>query len=121
MSAPMLQIQRLNVVRGSKTVVMDVSLEVQTGRITALLGPNGAGKSSLVLAIAGLLPVASGCILLDGQDIVGMPPDEIRRRGIAAVPEGHQVLAALSINDNLRVAGMTLPRQELNVALQRCY
>ena len=112
-----LTVQRLNVARSGKAVLHDVALTISPGKITALLGANGAGKSSLVLAIAGVLPVASGVIALDGRSIVGLRPDGIRVSGVAAVPEGHQVLSDLSVEDNLKVAGCQLTRAELQPAV----
>jgi branched-chain amino acid transport system ATP-binding protein len=104
-----IRIERLSVARGGKEVIRGVDLEIPPGRITVLLGANGAGKSSLVLAIAGALPAASGSIVIDGKPIAGMRPEAVRRLGVAAVPEGHHVLGDLSVIDNLRVAGHHLP------------
>lgn len=112
-----LSVHNLNVARSEKPVLHDVDLQVLPGRITALLGANGAGKSSLVLAIAGVLPAASGQVELDGQSITGLRPEVIRARGVAAVPEGHQVLNELSVEDNLKVAGSHLSRAELKSAI----
>ncbi len=72
------------------------------------MGPNGAGKTSTVLGISGVVEPAFGKIWLDGIDLKGKDADEIRRRGIATVPEGHQVLRELNVRDNLRVAGSEL-------------
>ena len=104
-----IRIERLVVARGGKDVIHSLDLEIPTGQITALLGANGAGKSSLVLAIAGALPASHGTIYVDGKSIAGMRPENIRRLGVAAVPEGHHVLSDLSVIDNLRVAGHHLP------------
>jgi branched-chain amino acid transport system ATP-binding protein len=104
-----IRIERLVVARGGKDVIHGIDLEIPTGRITALLGANGAGKSSLVLAIAGALPATSGAIHVDGKPTAGLRPENIRRLGVAAVPEGHHVLSDLSVLDNLRVAGHHLP------------
>ena len=120
-AASVLAVENLTVRRGNKVVVSDVSFEVQAGKVTALLGPNGAGKSSLVLALAGVLPIAGGRVMMNGQDIAGHAPDAIRRHGVAAVPEGHQVLTALSVEDNLRVAGAMLSRHALPASLLRAY
>jgi branched-chain amino acid transport system ATP-binding protein len=114
-----LRIQALRLARGGKEVLHDVDLEVGPGRITALLGPNGAGKSSLVLAIAGALPVTSGAVLLDGLPMNGLRPEEIRRRGIAAVPEGHRVLTELTALENLLVAGNHLERAARDAAVEK--
>jgi branched-chain amino acid transport system ATP-binding protein len=97
-----LTVSNLVVRRGNKAVADDLSIAVESGSITALLGPNGAGKSSLVLALAGALPVESGTISIDGVTLTGRSPEAIRRAGLAAVPEGHRVLAGLSVDDNLR-------------------
>jgi branched-chain amino acid transport system ATP-binding protein len=121
MSTTALQIDNLVMVRGTKAVVHGIQLRVAPGAITALLGPNGAGKTSTVLGIAGLLEPAFGKIVLDGVDLKGREPDEIRRRGIATVPEGHQVLRELTVRDNLRVAGNELSRGDLEAALQRTF
>jgi len=112
-----LQVSGLGVARGGKAVVHGVDLEIKPGSITALLGPNGAGKSSLVLAMAGALPVTAGSVSLDGKPITGLRPEIVRRSGIAAVPEGHRVLTDLSVEDNLRAAGNGLTRPELAKAL----
>jgi branched-chain amino acid transport system ATP-binding protein len=112
-----LTVQGLNVARSGKAILHDVDLTISPGKITALLGANGAGKSSLVLAIAGVLQVSSGVIALDGRSIVGHRPDSVRARGVAAVPEGHQVLNDLSVEDNLKVAGCHLTRAQLQPAL----
>ena len=104
-----IRIERLTIARGGKQVVHGVNLEIPPGQVTALLGANGAGKSSLVLAAAGALPVSSGDVLIDGRSIAGLRPEQVRRLGVAAVPEGHHVLSELSVIDNLRVAGHHLP------------
>jgi branched-chain amino acid transport system ATP-binding protein len=114
-----LQIDNLVMVRGTKAVVHGIKLQIAPGAITALMGPNGAGKTSTVLGIAGAVEPAFGKILLDGIDLKGKEPDEIRRLGIATVPEGHQVLRELTVRDNLRVAGGDLSGSELEAALQR--
>jgi branched-chain amino acid transport system ATP-binding protein len=98
-------IRNLSVRRGNKLAVDDFSLTLEAGRITALLGPNGAGKSSLVLALAGVVPVESGSIEIDGKPMTAKAPEMIRAAGLAAVPEGHRVLAGLSVHDNLLAAG----------------
>lgn len=116
-----LEVGNLHVVRGGKPVLTNLSMRLEAGKTIALLGPNGAGKSSLVLAMSGVLPVASGTIALAGQDLANLPPDEIRRAGIAAILEGHQVLTALSVEENLRVAGFCLGQAELAAELDQAY
>lgn len=92
-----------------RVVVDDVSLTVEPGKVTALLGANGAGKSELVLGVAGLLPATSGRVVANGVDLTGAAPNTVRAAGVAAVPEGHQILTQLSVEDNLRAAAALLP------------
>lgn len=100
------------------TVVSGVSLEVPQGEIVALLGPNGAGKSELVLGIAGMMP-AQGKVRLGDRVLTGKDPQTIRAAGVAAVPEGHQTLAGLSVADNLRAAGPHLSDAELDAQIAK--
>jgi branched-chain amino acid transport system ATP-binding protein len=114
-----LTVSNLTVARGGKPVIHGVSIEILPGKIAALLGANGAGKSSLVLAIAGALPITSGEVVLDGKPISGLRPEYVRRLGVAAVPEGHRVLTDLTVEENLRVAGTALRHRELDEAVER--
>jgi branched-chain amino acid transport system ATP-binding protein len=112
-----LKIRNLSVVRGGKEVLHGVDLDILPGRITTLLGANGAGKSSLVLAIAGALPASGGAIELEGRSLTGLRPEFVRGLGVAAVPEGHQVLGDLDVEDNLRAAGSHLTGAALRPAI----
>ena len=114
-----LHIHELTVARGSRVVVDAVSIEVPPGEVTALLGPNGAGKSSLVLAVGGVLRPKSGSVSLDDVDLTRTRPERIRQAGVAIVPEGRRLLPALSVEDNLRVATYTLPRDQARAASDR--
>jgi branched-chain amino acid transport system ATP-binding protein len=114
-----LSVSGLTVTRGGKPIIHGVDVEIPPGKITALLGANGAGKSSLVLSIAGALPVERGQITLDGKSINGLRPENVRRLGVVAVPEGHRVLGELTVDENLRVAGTALGRRELDAAVER--
>ena len=114
-----LTVSGLTVARGGKPIIHGVDIEIPPGKITALLGANGAGKSSLVLSIAGALPAERGEIVLDGKSIRGLRPENVRRLGVVAVPEGHRVLTELTVEENLRVAGTALNRRELDDAVQR--
>ena len=100
-----LEVRGLTVSDAGRTLVAGVDLVIEPGKVTAVIGANGAGKSELVLALAGMLPVTAGQVLLDGKPLNRIGPEAIRRAGVAAVPEGHRVLTALSVDDNLRAAG----------------
>lgn len=100
-----LTVSGLTVSDGNRMAIQNVDLTIAPGKVTAVIGANGAGKSELVLALAGVLPIVSGQVMLDGTALNGKGPETIRRAGVAAIPEGHRVLTDLSIDDNLRAAG----------------
>lgn len=118
-SSGALKIDNLVMVRGTKAVVHGIKLEVKPGMVTALMGPNGAGKTSTVLGLSGVVEPAFGDIWLDGHNLKGLESDEIRRFGIATVPEGHQVLRELTVKENLQVAGGGLSSSALNQSIER--
>jgi len=115
-----LTVTDLTVGTQGKALVRDVSLSVAPGEILAILGANGAGKSELVLAIAGMFPVVSGTVSVGGRDLTHAAPNVIRQAGVAAVPEGHRVLTALSVDENLRAAG-AVRADQLEDNLARTY
>ncbi|RDJ19631.1 ABC transporter ATP-binding protein [Bosea caraganae] len=97
----LLELKSIVVRYGEIEAVDGVSLVVEAGEVVTLLGSNGAGKSTTLRAISGLAKPASGDILLEGQSIVGLRPEEIVRRGIAQVPEGRRVFPGLSVRENI--------------------
>lgn len=107
-----LEIQDLQLDYGAKPVVSKVNMTVPAKKIVVLLGANGAGKTSTVLGISGLLPLSGGQVLVDGVNLKGCSPDEIRRRGIATVLQGHRVFKNMTVLDNLHAAGSEQPRHE---------
>jgi len=110
--ATSLRIEDLRVSRGAREVLEGVTLEIAPGEVTALLGPNGAGKSSLVLTVGGALRASAGHVWLGEDDLSHRKPERIRSAGIAVVPEGRRLLRELSVEDNLKVATYTLPRDQ---------
>ena len=89
-----------------------VTLSVTRGEILALLGPNGAGKSTLLRAVAGLVPVESGRVLLDGKDVTGTNVDRMIRAGLGFVPQTDNVFTRMSVEDHLHLAAAAVPRAE---------
>ena len=114
-----LKLSGLVVARGNRDVVRDVSIEVTPGEVTALLGPNGAGKSSLVLAIGGVLPLKAGSVKLGDRELARRRPEQIRRAGLAIVPEGRRLLPELTVEDNLRVATYSLSSSQAKAGRAR--
>ncbi|MBN9580863.1 MAG: ABC transporter ATP-binding protein [Afipia sp.] len=103
----MLKIDRLVSGYGRIKVLHDVSLEVKRGEIVTLVGANGAGKTTLLKAISGVQPIVEGQVLLDGVAVEKMPSHRRVRLGLALVPEGRQIFAPLSVEDNLRIGAWT--------------
>jgi branched-chain amino acid transport system ATP-binding protein len=102
---PMLAIQSLEVSYGAIRVLKGISFTVKAGQIVALLGANGAGKTTTLRAISGLAPVDGGQILLKGENLVGLPPHVVIRKGLALCPEGRRLFANLTVNENLLLGG----------------
>ena len=97
----MLVIEGLRVRYGLVEAVHGISFEVRSGEVVALIGANGAGKSSTLAAISGLVRASAGRILLDGRDLAGARSHEIVRAGVVQVPEGREILARMSVEENL--------------------
>jgi len=106
----MLEVQSLEVKYGAVNVLQEVSFTVNNGQIVALLGANGAGKTTTLRAVMGLAAVTSGRILLDGEDLAGLPPYAVIRRGLALCPEGRRLFANLSVYENLMLGGYGRPK-----------
>ena len=100
----MLEIEGLNQFYGGSHVLRDVTMRAGTGEVTALLGRNGMGKTTLLKCLMGLLPVRSGRIVFEGRDITRMKPHERARAGIALVPQGREIFARLTVEENLLIA-----------------
>jgi branched-chain amino acid transport system ATP-binding protein len=109
-----MQLNEVVVERGGRRIVHGVTLDVPAGQVTTMLGPNGAGKSTLASAIAGLLRVASGDVVVDGETVTNRRPERVRTAGISVVPEGRKLLPDLTIEENMRVATYALTKSQAN-------
>ncbi len=103
----LLEIENLSVNYGAIQAVRGVSLSVEEGEIVTLIGANGAGKTTTLRAVSRMLRAREGHIRFAGQDLSRLPPDEAVRLGIAQSPEGRQVLARQSVQDNLELGAYT--------------
>ena len=99
----MLEVENLDVRYGRTHAVKEVSLKVDSDELVTVLGANGAGKTSLLRALQGLVPAASGRIRFDGEDITVLSPPQRLRRHLALVPEGRQIVLGLSVHENLQM------------------
>ena len=104
MTDPLLEIEGLDVGYGEGIVINGLALTIEPGGSLAVLGRNGAGKSTLLLAVAGHLTPRAGRIRFAGQDITTVPPHRRCRLGIGWVPQGREVFAPLSVEENLQIA-----------------
>ena len=99
----LLEVKDLVVSYGGIEALKGISFSVDEGQIVTLIGANGAGKSTTLRAITGIVPVKSGTILYNGEDITGMDTQKVVARGIALVPEGRRVFANLTVLENLKI------------------
>ena len=118
----MLEVEHVEVGYGDAVAVWDVSLTVRAGELVTVVGPNGAGKTTLIDAIAGLLPLRAGRVRLDESDLASVPAHELCGRGIALVPEGRRLFAAMTVEENLEI-GCYAPaaRARRSQSLERVY
>ena len=108
MSAPLLVAHTLTAGYGRMDILHEVSLDVSVGEIVSIIGPNGAGKSTAFKTIIGLLRPRTGRVLFNGQDITGLRPDLVLRRGLAYVPQGRIVFPQMTVLENLEMGAYTV-------------
>jgi urea transport system ATP-binding protein len=99
----MLTVRGLNQYYGGSHILRGIDLEIPKGACTAILGRNGVGKTTLLRCLMGELPVRSGEVLLDGQDVTAIPSYERARRGVGYVPQGREIFGRLTVGENLEV------------------
>jgi len=92
---------------GGLAAVNDVSVAVPRGQIRAIIGPNGAGKSTFFNCITGVLRPTSGRIILNGEDLAGLPPNRVSHRGLARSYQITNILPGASVRENVRIAAQS--------------
>src|SRR5690606_953960 len=100
-AADMLKLEEVNQYYGGSHTLRGVSAHLQQGECLALLGRNGVGKTTLLKCIMGVLPIASGAIRFNGEDITTLAPHQRAARGIAYVPQGRDIFARLTVEENV--------------------
>ena len=96
-------VNTINQYYGGSHILRDVSLQTQLGKVTVLLGRNGVGKTTLLKSLMGLVPIKNGSITFNGQDISKATPYERARAGIGFVPQGREIFARLTVQENLHM------------------
>ncbi len=99
----MLTVRNIHQYYGGSHILRDVSFEARLGKVTVLLGRNGVGKTTLLKSLMGLVPIKSGSIEFDGAPIHRRTPYERARAGIGFVPQGREIFARLTVEENLRM------------------
>lgn len=119
MNGPLLSTHALRAFYGDAQALFGIDFTLEPGELVAVIGANGAGKSTLLKCMTGLVRAPGGAVRFKGQDIGGLPPGEIVRRGLALVPEGRRLFPSLSVEENLHMGGLTGRKGPWN--LQRLY
>ena len=99
-------VNQLNQYYGGSHILRDVSFEVPAGKVTALLGRNGVGKSTLLKALMGLIPVRTGQIFFEDRELTRAKPYQRARAGLGYVPQGREIFARLTVEENLQMAAV---------------
>ena len=116
----LLEAKRITAGYGETEILHRVFVEVNEGEIVSIVGPNGAGKSTLLKTILGLLKPREGKVILEAEDITGLDPDRIVRKGICYVPQTDNVFASLTIEENLEM-GAFIRKDNYQNRIQEIY
>jgi branched-chain amino acid transport system ATP-binding protein len=117
----MLQVENLASRYGRIPALKGIDLHVGEGELVALVGANGAGKTTLLRTLSGVQPASAGRVRFKGADITSASPDKRVKLGMVQVPEGRQVFAPLSVEDNLRLGAYLRSRAEAAETSERVY
>jgi len=117
----MLKVSGLNASYGKIQVLKNISLEVEEGSIVTILGANGAGKTTTMKSISGLLKPQEGKIEFLGEDVTGLRPDQLLKKGVALVPEGRQILAGMTVLENLEMGAYHRRDNEIDQDLEKMF
>lgn len=116
----LLEAKRITAGYGETEILHRVFVKVNEGEIVSIVGPNGAGKSTLLKTILGLLKPREGKVILEAEDITGLDPDRIVRKGICYVPQTDNVFASLTVEENLEM-GAFIRKDNYQNRIQEIY
>ena len=111
----MLKVGNISLYYGAAQALRGVSIAAEPGKVTCVLGRKGVGKTSLLRAMVGQYPIASGSITFDGNDITGLKPYERARKGIGFVPQGREIFPLLTVEENLKTGFGPLKRDDRTI------
>ena len=103
----LLELEAIEAGYGEVQVLWGISLKAKRGEMTTIVGANGAGKTTTLRALAGSIPARRGRVLFEGEDVTKLPPHAKVARGIVLVPEGRQLFAAMSVEENLEMGAFS--------------
>ena len=105
----MLKIRNLNAWYGPSHILQGIDLEVNKGELVCLVGRNGAGKTTTVKSVAGLIPKATGSVVFEEEELLGLPAHARFERGLAYVPEERRIVPGLTVRENIRLGLLASP------------
>ena len=111
----MLKVDNISLYYGAAQALRGVSITAEPGKVTCVLGRNGVGKTSLLRAMVGQYPIASGSITFNGDDIASLKPYERARKGIGFVPQGREIFPLLTVEENLKTGFAPLKRGDRDI------
>jgi urea transport system ATP-binding protein len=111
----MLKTQRLTLHYGGSQILHCIDFEAKAGKVTCIMDTNGVGKTSFLKALAGTHPRSGGTVEIDGESAGRVRPQEMARRGLAAVPQGRMIFPLLTVQENMETAFALLPKSEWKI------
>jgi len=117
----LLEVSDLHAHYGAIEALKGISLTVDEGQVVTLIGSNGAGKTTTLRSISGLTPASAGTVTFAGEDITGMPADQIVTRGIALAPEGRRCFPRMTVRENLDLGAYRRRGSAIAADLERVF
>ena len=116
----MISFKNINQLYGGSQILWDLNLEIEKGSCTCLMGRNGVGKTTLLKCLMGLLPIAGGQLIVDGQDLAKQSAENRAHNGIGYVPQGRDIFPQLTVEENLKV-GLACRKDGLKTIPEKIY